>query len=61
MSKRNEKDKTKMSAKDLKLKLADTEEDNKMLKVKIEKMAKDMIKKNRKISIRTKERSQVCW
>ena len=45
ISTRHEKDKTKMSAKDLKSKLADKEDENKLLKVRIKKMAKQLIKK----------------
>ena len=59
MSTRNEKDKTKMSAKDLKVKLADIEDENKMLKVKIEKLAQDVIKKNRKIKRQHKTINQL--
>ena len=50
ISTRHEKDKTKMSAKDLRSKLADIEDENKLLKVRIKKIAKQLIKKNRKIN-----------
>ena len=45
ISTRHEKDKAKMSAKELKSKLAVIEDENKLLKVRIKKMAKQLIKK----------------
>ena len=57
MNDKNEK--RKMSAKDLKFKLADIEDQNEMLKVKIEKLVQDVIKKNRKIKRQRKTINQL--